>query len=50
MECGDTEMGHGCPTVFKEQNSVPLLSLGDGTSDCCMDQSRLQLDPGSVFF
>lgn len=26
---------------------MPLLLLGDEASDCCMDQSRLQLDPGS---
>lgn len=25
---------------------MPLLVCGDGASDSCMDQSRLQLDPG----
>lgn len=27
---------------------MPLFIFGDGASDSCMDQSRLQLDPGSV--
>lgn len=39
-----------CSFQGAAQISVPLLSLGDGASSCCMDQSRLQLDPGSVFF
>lgn len=27
---------------------MPLFIFGGGASDSCMDQSRLQLDPGSV--
>lgn len=43
----------GCPQVSRgaeKKTDVPLFFLGDEAFDCCMDQSRLQSDPGSECF